>query len=88
MTNTENITDEEMQGVIFTTAEEGAREFAGQSGSGNAHIDIRALAGIQGSSRFLHSAFRQPLTVDSALHFATDSEGHEAPETETKRFIH
>lgn len=79
-------TDRDMKVAILNVAEIHAREYAGQSASGNAHVDIRALSCIQGSSRFVHEAFRKPIRVDTVLHAATGESVRS--DSETKSFIH
>ena len=84
--NTEELSERDMKLAMLNVAEEHAREYAGQSGSSNRHVDVHALGCIQGSARFTHEAFRRPIKVNTVMHHTTGESGES--ESETKHFIH
>jgi hypothetical protein len=90
MTNQENISDRDMKLAVILANEEAVWEFAGSSTSGNAHIDTRALAGLQGSGRYMHASFRLPLVLNTVIHSTSSEAPAETPPeaSQTKRFIH
>ena len=90
MTSKDQVSEKEARIALLNTLEEGAREYNGQSASNGAHVDIAALGCIQGPVRFVHSAFLEPIILDTVVHTAASepAPGAESSKKETRRFIH